>query len=467
MSNGFTGIQSAHFDAYEERKWASNRFNLERMRSRELLEGMCRDVVESLQEQGAAVRWMSTPDHPSVFNNHRVDTQLVMVLRSEVEQRRMQLLLDRATSVAEKLNDPLPHHQQAVVYLRMDHQRFEVACRLHTHAHLDRENLARRLAQEGEKEKLRELLVALPAGVRVSVVPQELMPSAECTSGHMEQLRAFVDAGHDWVVGQFFERGDEQITTTEFATVVSDLIRALWPIYQFVAWSSESDFVDGQAYLDERSKGADSETVKADTEAAAPPSPVPSEAVATSSKQSRSYRPDWQAPAAKPERQKGPMGPSAKARLRKQEEAQRRMELERQRAEQEARERSNRPPREDRPREDRPRQGGERPQRSNDGRRHGQQKRHPGSKHDPSRRSKRPDRGRPGGDKRRKPPKVVRWVDAEGDIVLMDHARISGGLFNGKVGQVVEIGKKGRLKVAIGDMAFDVEPSQATRVQPE
>ena len=49
---------------------------------------------------------------------------------------------------------------------------------------------------------------------------------------------------------------------------------------------------------------------------------------------------------------------------------------------------------------------------------------------------------------------------------MMDHARISGGLLNGKVGQVVEITKKG-MKVVVGDMAFEVKASQATRVQPE
>ena len=61
----------------------------------------------------------------------------------------------------------------------------------------------------------------------------------------------------------------------------------------------------------------------------------------------------------------------------------------------------------------------------------------------------------------------MNWVDAEGDIALMDHARITGGLLNGKVGQIVEIGKKGRMKVVVGDMAFEVEPSQAKRVKPE
>jgi hypothetical protein len=49
----------------------------------------------------------------------------------------------------------------------------------------------------------------------------------------------------------------------------------------------------------------------------------------------------------------------------------------------------------------------------------------------------------------------------------MDHARISGGLLNGKVGQVVEITKKGHMKVVVGDMAFEVKPSQAIRVLPE
>jgi len=469
MSVGFSGIQSAHFDAYEEKKWSSNRFNLERMRSRELLEGLCRGVVEALQSEGAALRWTSTPDHPSIFNNHRVDTQLVLVLRSEEEQRRVQRLLDRATSVAEKLSDPLPHHQQAVVYLRLDDQRFEVACRLHSNAHLDRENFARRLAVEGEQQKLRELLVALPEGVQVSVVADELMDVSACSTEHMEQLQTFVESGHDWIVGQFFDRGDERIQGADFGDVVAHLIRALWPVYQFVAWSSGVDYVDGQTYLDEHRKGGDSEVLESKKEetASAPEAAAPQ----PSPRKSSSYRPDWQAPAQRSERQKGPMGPSAKARLRKQEEAQRRIELERQRAEQEARDRGRGASREETPAST-PRDGGgkrssDRAHRKQDGRRpsHGNRPQKFG-KHSKNR-PHRDERNRSGGQKRRKAPKTVRWVEADGDIALMDHARLSGGLFNGKVGQIVEISKKGRLKVVIGDMAFDVEPSQATRVKPE
>jgi len=63
--------------------------------------------------------------------------------------------------------------------------------------------------------------------------------------------------------------------------------------------------------------------------------------------------------------------------------------------------------------------------------------------------------------------KKVRWVDTKNNITVMDHARISGGLLNGKVGQVVEITKKGHMKVVVGDMAFEVKPSQAIRVLPE
>ena len=125
MPVDFPGIQAQHFDAYEERKWSSNRFNLERMRVRELLEELCRPAVERLQQSGETLRWLSTPDHPSIFNKHCVDFQSVLIVRGEDEERRIQPLLDRATSLAESLDAPTQHHHQVVLSLRVDFQGFQ------------------------------------------------------------------------------------------------------------------------------------------------------------------------------------------------------------------------------------------------------------------------------------------------------------------------------------------------------
>ena len=55
----FKGFESVHFDAYEKRKWSSNRFNLERMAVREQAEALMAEGVDSLGDAAT-----NLPDMP-------------------------------------------------------------------------------------------------------------------------------------------------------------------------------------------------------------------------------------------------------------------------------------------------------------------------------------------------------------------------------------------------------------------
>lgn len=82
------------------------------------------------------------------------------------------------------------------------------------------------------------------------------------------------------------------------------------------------------------------------------------------------------------------------------------------------------------------------------------------------------DDRRPREDEAPRPPpprKQISWRDAEGAPVVKDAVRLTGGLFAGKIGQVVEISGKGRLKVALGEgaAAIEVGPEAVVKVVAE
>jgi|GEM_PF-5180099 hypothetical protein len=478
MGGEFTGIGAQHFDAYEERKWSSNRFNLERMRVRERIEELCRPAVEAFQQAGEAVRCMSTPDHPSIFNKHCVDSQYVLILRSDDERRRIQPLLDRATSLSEALEDPNSHHQQVVLSLRLDLQGVEVACRLHRHAHLDWLNFQKRLQQDSQCDEFVSLCGQLPEAVTMGVGTGDGMAANQLTIEAIQQWREPMESGSEWwVAGRMYPREDSALTEPGFAGEVHSLLSALWPLFQYVAWTNTNDFVGGVSYLEtlaaQQTKAPDPNAGEPD-----PKSAQQKETQSGSEKRSgKHYRPDWDgAVPTTSARSTGPVGPSARARQRKAEEARRRQQEQRPRVE-------TQPETSDSNSGSRGSQRSERgPQERNRDSNHGRRFEGDGRASDKRKTNDRPpgrgrhsDRGRATGPRNqrssgkphRKPVKKVRWVDAEGDIAVMDHARISGGLLNGKVGQVVEITKKGHMKVVVGDMAFEVKPSQAIRVLPE
>ena len=69
----FQGWTDADFDAYLEDKWRSNRFNLERMRTREKLETWMRTFLPSEWEETWS--WGASHDHPTIFNQKAVTHQ--------------------------------------------------------------------------------------------------------------------------------------------------------------------------------------------------------------------------------------------------------------------------------------------------------------------------------------------------------------------------------------------------------
>lgn len=80
----FEGWVADDFAAYDERKWRSNRFNLERRRVRARLVDLVTRAAANLPSEGLEV-W-SGLDHPSFFNGHAVSSQRVAWCRGSAQR---------------------------------------------------------------------------------------------------------------------------------------------------------------------------------------------------------------------------------------------------------------------------------------------------------------------------------------------------------------------------------------------
>jgi len=73
VSQEFTGFDAQDFDAFEERKWSNNRFNLERMRVRGKVEALQRAYGHAFERAGVPIQSEVSLDHPTILNNKKVD----------------------------------------------------------------------------------------------------------------------------------------------------------------------------------------------------------------------------------------------------------------------------------------------------------------------------------------------------------------------------------------------------------
>lgn len=587
----FDGFKSAHFDAYEQRKWSMGRFNLERMRVREHAEGLGRALLGGLGERGLALR--SSQDHPTIFNDKKVDAQWVVLGRADATRRPLKPLLVRERNLAHEAESALPQKQEAVLSLRVDVGGVEVALRLHRAAAMDRKNLATALAGDAVKTQFNTLLSGLPDGTVVQV-GDVVVPASEANATAVADGLA---NGAEWLmVGRAYGRGEAVVGQADFVAEANRVIEALLPLYDLCAWSAHNDLIGGQALLEtvaaapvaavapepvssEPKAEPEPETEpepKPDTEKtpqtaspsatetpAEPPRAKPVPAAPTkapaahqqpkrprqrrkpTTKGGGSYRPDWQFKTDAEKDAVGPVTPSKRVRERAQEAARaaadgwtysgpvKEPEGNRPPPQDQPQRQGGDPPRNRGPRPDsgrpdqgpRPNQGppqggnrghqgggrgpndrggptsgGPRDQRGGPGdqrRGPGDQRDGPGNRNRPNDRRpdgggrgqgrppQRNDRGRGGdrgfdgggrgqgrGDGRGRGPKgpivaaakkVENWKDGTGDAALDDHVRVTGGLFSGKIGKVVEETRKG-YKVAVGDMVFEVKKGDTNRV---
>lgn len=239
-STTFAGFGPGDFQAYEEHKWASNRFNLERMRAREKLEALASAAAPLVAELG--LERESTHDHPTIFNGKRVDAQWVFFARPQADRRRLGVLIDKAHPLHRVVEDPAPHHLHAILSLRLFREGLEISVRVHRNAWVDLRNLAARCADAAARQELAALLAALDRG-DVSIGDAE-KPAPEVDATTIEAAAASLagEPTRDWVRVSVRMGVDEAGGPPEqVAQAVSDVVGQLVPIYQFVAWTEQND----------------------------------------------------------------------------------------------------------------------------------------------------------------------------------------------------------------------------------
>lgn len=452
------------------------------MRVREVVESLAVQAYGALDDSTSRLAVTPTQDHPTIFNHKRVDAQWVLLGRSDSERQRIRPLRNRESAVDNRAPEPQPQLSSANVALRVDIGGFEVAVRIHLHAAIDRHNLRAKLKIEEHKASLLTLLQSLPE-TAVLTLDADVRNASSSDTDTLETLTTALSGGPTWIsVGFAWGRDHDAVTEPAFADEVANCVAALLPIYDFIAWTTDNDFIDGQSFIEEEStRQAEKSDGEDPPQPAAQPEtqPSPSTKSRPSTRGGWSYRPDWQFDPTPSATTAAPRSPSSRVRERAaelQREArdwnysgpsreqrphnsrqEGRPERDRDRSSRSERDRNQRgSDRGNRRPSDRggpPRGGSGRPRRSQNER--GDQRGAGGRRN-----NKRDTQRGPSTTRGRKSVDKMQWVDAQGDINAQDYVRITDGLFSGKVAQVADRTKKG-FRVVLGDGGMTVEVAEA------
>lgn len=253
---GFVGFSEQDFNAYDERKWASNRFNLERMRARETVEALARSVFPTERQKAFGLEQVSSHDHPTLFNRRQVDSQWVYLVRNHEEQKRLTAKIDSEHSVAVQVGDPALHHLHAIVGLRLHFDGLDVLFGIHRHAGLDLRNLLQKIDVPYERQFFGDVMKTLPPGVHFVGGDLKLEPIA-VEEKHVRTVvqNLLSESGGDWL--QFvlsLSRAEAMSSGVAVADQAREALSGLLTLYAFASWRRDNDFISLQKAIKEDKK---------------------------------------------------------------------------------------------------------------------------------------------------------------------------------------------------------------------
>jgi transcription antitermination factor NusG len=251
--DSFPGFAPEDFDAFQERKWGSNRFNLERMKARAKLDGLGRELETRLGEVASGLVFSTTLDHPHIFNKSKVCHLWLYLDRPSEERNQLARVIDKDTTLRQKVEDTIPQHHVALVGVGLDHEYATIFFRLHANALLDRKNLISRLGDPSEINHLAILLSRLDEDFQMHV-DGELNPLPTAAS-EVESLRTRLDKLNGWFgIELRLPRDDDALASPDLVDRIAEAMPGLLDIWRFAAWSRENDRLKLSRVLKEEKK---------------------------------------------------------------------------------------------------------------------------------------------------------------------------------------------------------------------
>jgi len=262
----FAGLTQSDFACYEPRKWKSNVYNRERLEVRQKLLALGQSCAgHLLGPDGAPLFLEASVEHPAVWNHKQVDSQSIFFSRNEAARKQLDGFIDRQKPISSLLDDPTPQRNHLFLGVTVLHESLDVVLKIHPDASVDRQNLERKLDEHYEAERLLGLLHELPEGFTIGVLPDQSALSADFSIEQLAEIMSALPpqsgaAGGMLIPGQpvhMFAIGTSQpaaqivaMSTDEQAAWVTAQLTLLLPIYRFIVWTRDNDFVSMAKVLD-------------------------------------------------------------------------------------------------------------------------------------------------------------------------------------------------------------------------
>lgn len=240
----FSGFSPSDFAAFEEKKWSSNAFTLERMKVKEKLAALQATLARTMAPHEQSFQPHLSDEHPNITNHKRCDAQWLYYTRTQTHAQDLARVLEKTELKPDKIFNIAPQEKHIALACIVDNKAVHVGLFMHPGAWVDRRNFAAKLQHSWDREKLKQVLAEVDPLLTLGFGEDERVVAREMELAAFESLGEMLAKDERrFSVGHTFAKDEAMGQAGAFSDVVVRLLAHLVPVYEFVAWTKGNDHI--------------------------------------------------------------------------------------------------------------------------------------------------------------------------------------------------------------------------------
>jgi|GEM_PF-1232919 len=243
MTSLFTGFTAQDFDAYCPHKWSSNAFTLERMAVKQKFQGLGAQLSQTLgailEESAVSL----SDEFPHMSNGKKVDAQWLYIARNTARAQEVSRYIEKTELKADKIFQNFIQDKHLMLGAKLSQEGFIYGLFLHHTALVDAKNLAKKIPHSWQQEAFCQILCNIDVGLHITIADKHYL-AAELTEELRQELcETIKHQPVDLFIGHRLTPQETIDKSATLASSVLDTCAQLVPLYQFIFWSKDNDFL--------------------------------------------------------------------------------------------------------------------------------------------------------------------------------------------------------------------------------
>ena len=233
-------LTSQDFLAFEKHKWRDPDCNPERLLLKRKLQSIGEPFQAFLKKAGEDLTLRTSIHNPYTFNGNKVDALWFYLSPSDKAKKSLRDLLG-----VEFASDTDASYVHANLLFHINFDQLTLGLRVHHRAWWDTQNLRNRCSEQEGAEQFAALLNDVPGGYVLTL--HDWKQEYRCGQLKWDDVlgffRYFEPGSHRIQVQRIVQKDDPILEDPEFYRSVAEEFSHLLPIYRFILWSPDNNFL--------------------------------------------------------------------------------------------------------------------------------------------------------------------------------------------------------------------------------